>query len=382
MDNITIYSGMEALVRHCVSGSSAGRVLIIEPTLSHQECLPALIYYFNELGIGVDILLRTHARPERQILPTLINNPMTKDCDVNFFYSACESTMEVIASVLNKHPYDYIYFGTLYSYWIEDNFWQFMTMIKKVNKKCFVTVHDWEKMENCPISYDIVNNDCKFVLGKHVARAQNAPMVTSTIFFQNKSKACIEDKKCNLVVVGGFDIFRRDYGALLDAAIFIAEKNLNEKLRIHILGNSRPHALDFDHFKKNITRYGLDSIFKFTLRPSFTQIFSAMQESHYLPLLVNPRSIRSREYMKNKITGSINLAIGFGVVPIMDIRLAEAWGLCDYAATYDESAGLKGILAELIKAPERHTDLKKKLIEFDSENINKSLSDFKSRLRV
>lgn len=96
---------------HVKNDGCAGRVLIIEPTtFSHQEVIPSLVYFYNALGFGADVLLTMDQSKIRNITPVLLSS----SADINAFHSLTESNCRYLARLISRSTYSYIYTSTLF----------------------------------------------------------------------------------------------------------------------------------------------------------------------------------------------------------------------------------------------------------------------------
>jgi hypothetical protein len=180
-------------------------------------------------------------------------------------------------------------------------------------------------------------------LGRHVGSqtAQDLPAWVAPVFLgEVRAEPDSADTRTVLCVQGNVDYARRDYSALLDAVAGVAADRSDFVVRIV----GRSGGRDGRDLRAKVEDRALADRFTFNAgevshRTYLTQVGTA---DFILPL-VDDRSPGPARYLADKITSSMSMSVGLGVIPIADARLAALYGVED-AAVCHGPGGLPGAI--------------------------------------
>lgn len=352
------------------------RALVIEPTSSHQETIPSLVYYFNRLGFGVDVLLSPFQQDSRKIEPYLkgLDGP-----DVNFFYALDIAKYAYLAKVINA-AYEFVYFNTLYEVFSESaNHHVFAAAIR--SRKIMATVHNYSTYREKMHLFPEIQRSSLFVLNPYVAKETGLRSLSPSMFYSGQNACCRQRAMPEFLCVGEVNGARRDYDQLIDAGIVLGEKGMAGTYSVTVTCPASSLSY-YDQFLDNIRRYSLeDSIRVFENMP-FKALFSLASSTPYMLFLMNKRSQRNLCYLKEKITGGINIALGFGIVPVVEKVFAEEWGISSCSLTYEGVEGLVGVIADIVKDPELCRPHREMIFAKNEQLLAESLENLASVLNV
>jgi glycosyltransferase involved in cell wall biosynthesis len=375
---ITICRSLQEFVKIMSTTERGNRVVVLEPTLSHQETFHALIEYFNTIGFGVDFILRSETRDSRDTLETLAD---AVDIDAAFFYVLNPKTVGACISSLNSSNHHAIFFNTLFEYWLNDGLmdsphWERLDVPNR-----YAYVHHRTKFEQSTIQYPIIPDSNLFALSESISVKCGALLLSPSYFYDMPVTELEDDQLVRFVCVGGTGDRRRDYSQLLDACILLNENGYAEKYQVDIIGGD--YTTDGDWSRKygaNIRRYKLENNIRLHGEQSFKKLFSLVRRSDYLLFLINMCTPYSREYLRDKITGSMSLSLGFGVVPVLDEKLSDNWGLGQCAVNYKGYRGFLGAILDAVQRQIPQQDLQRTLKEKNAWLRAVSGDNLKTRL--
>ncbi|MBI9080475.1 MAG: glycosyltransferase [Pseudodesulfovibrio sp.] len=354
------------------------RVAIIEPTHSHQETFHSLVKQFGAVGLGVDFILRSELRDSRDILETLTD---VKGIDVAFFYVLNPETVGDCISALNKANHRAIFFNTLFEYWLDDGLmdsphWKNLTPTDR-----YAYVHHRSKFDCTTVNHPYIPRTNLFTLSEKASEIYDTPLLCPSFFYGASTGGNNDSDIIRFVSVGGVGDQRRDYNQIIDACILLNEAGLDAQYRVDIIGGDYTPSGDWrQKYETNIRRYGLESNIRLHGELPFKQLFSLVRKSDYLLFLINMNNTYSKEYLHDKITGSLNLSLGYNVVPILDNLLADNWGLQQCAVTYDGYHGFLQKIGDIVRGKTSKRKLLDALQAKNNRLMTKSINDLKKTL--
>lgn len=374
---IKVFFRKEEIIEYNLRKKNTKKVLIIEPTFSHQETIPSLIWYFNKLGVEVHILLRRGQKKSREIISYLTS---IEDLNCTFFISLTEREADIISMFIKKSNYNTIFFNTLYEYWLNDGFEKKLQTLTDTGTKLILSyVHHEEKTSNCKLNVPKIDIKHTFTLSKHLEEKYNRKTLAPIIFYNEQKNI---KHKTKLICVGGFDTTRRDYESLIDLCIDLNHNGFSKNYEIKILGTPYNGDSEFLKYKINISRFNLEKNIKLLGSVNFIRMFKELKESHYMLFLLNRNNEYANEYLSNKITGSLNLALGFNTIPIIDEKFANSWGIKNASVVYSNYEEFLFQLTKIIQKKQNYLllsnnfkKIKTKLITESVNNLTKTLNN-------
>lgn len=359
-------------VMSCTDRSN--RIAIIEPTLSHQETFHSLIEYCRIAGFGADFILRSEARNSRDIIVTLSD---ISGIDIAFFHILNPETVDECVTALNAANHHAVFFNTLFEYWLQDGlmdspYWAELEAVS------YAYVHHKTKFDRSTVRYPVICNDNLFALSENVSQECGAALLSPSFFYGTEYIEAEESRKMRFVCVGGTGDQRRDYSQLVDACLLLNEQGFSGDYQVDIIGGDyTPNGDWTQKFNTNLKRYGLKANIILNGEKSFKELFSLICKSDYLLFLINMANPYSREYLNDKITGSLNLSLGFGVVPILDRQLAENWNLDHCAVVHEGYQGFLKAIVDIMQQRVSRQDMQRALRAKNDRLTAASADNFK-----
>lgn len=372
---MTHEADIAGFVSYVKNDGCANRVLIIEPTCSHQEVILSLIYFFNRLGFGVDVLLTVEQIESRKIAPVFTNS----QADVRFFYSSTASNFKYLALLISKSKYQFIYFNTIFEPYVDQQRKNLCQLISKSGIKCFGTIHNLDNYLHTKHLFPEISKENIFALGKSVADNLNVAHIDTSFFMDGISDSFNLEDSLNFICIGEVSPRRRDYNKLIDVCIAIKDKDMRRKIKVYVACQSS--QLEYYHtFRENIIRYDLDEMITVLENLSFPDLFSLAGKMHFQLFLLNKNSSQNRDYLAGKITGGLNISLGFGLIPVVEEDFADAWEISDFSVKYVGTDGLIHAIEKIADAPTEFSRLKATLLAENSKRLEQSIAVLKSRL--
>ncbi|HEV8403680.1 MAG TPA: hypothetical protein VGQ31_11675 [Candidatus Limnocylindrales bacterium] len=150
--------------------------------------------------------------------------------------------------------------------------------------------------------------------------------------------------RITLCVQGNVEYVRRDYTSLLAAVETLAGERSD--FRVRIVGRS--HWRDGRDLRAQVEARGLADRFSFSARdiahPDYIRLVAT---SDLILPLVDPGVSRLAPYFTVKITSSMSMSIGLGVIPVTETSLARLYGVEEAAVTHGPGRLLDGLRAAL-----------------------------------
>ncbi len=168
-------------------------------------------------------------------------------------------------------------------------------------------------------------------------------------------------------VQGNLEYSRRNYQSLLQAVS--ALRHERRDFKVSVVGRS--DGLDGLAFKREVARADLGRFFSFTSGEiGYRDYFARVAAADFLLPLIDASSERYSPYFRCKLTSSMSLAIGLGVVPIAHTRLATLYRVAEGGLTYEDGGLADAMRQALADPPDVH------------EHRRHSVASVKSRLLV
>ncbi|SOB60086.1 protein of unknown function [Pseudodesulfovibrio profundus] len=362
------------------STDRANRVAIVEPTHSHQETFHSLIKQFSAVGLSVDFILRSEHRSSRDILETLAD---VEGVDVAFFHVLTPDSVGDCVSALNQSNHRALFFNTLFEYWLNDGLMDSPHWEELNASELYAYVHHRSKFDRSTVKQPSIPETNLFTLSERTNEIHGTPLLCPSFFYGSSAG---EENECEItrfVCVGGVGDQRRDYHQLIDACILLNAAGLGTRYRVDIIGGDYTPAGDWmKKYETNLRRYGLVDNIHLHGELAFKPLFSLVSQSDYLLFLMNMKNPYTKEYLHDKITGSLNLSLGYNVVPVLDNQLADNWGLQECSVAYDGYEGFLQAMKAIVQGSIPKGWLLDALQAKNDDLMTKSINDLKTTLNL
>ncbi len=269
---------------------STKRIALLELNRFHCECLYSIHSYLKSL--------------DKEI--TIFTTKENKKLGIFSDEKIITITPEII-KILDRFKYfndfDFIFVGSYFIDKSEKTAEQFFPNYLKTNKKFLVIDHAPGLLTSEKSNFANVK---KFVLAEFLSKKYNLPYIYTSIFPEFKK-------------------FNRDYKKFISIGVIGRQTKRDMDSYINVI---KKH--------KNIFSYLIASYIKKTYKPilnslpnieyhkkaSFQKMFELCQKSTFLPFLI---PINITDYFQRAISGSLNLSLGFQLIPIIDESTAKLY---------------------------------------------------------
>ena len=328
------------------------RGIVIEANPFHTECLYSVLSYLKaEKEI---IVFGDKEALSLGILDRCVDFPKPK----SFFITPVSLWMLDKLHFLNHCRF--VFANSYLIWWAQTSVESFLNNYLKTGKNLLVIDHAPGKWT--PVSSSRPNVH-QFVLADFLSKIYPHPPLYACVFPQEKQK----QKKFLFLSVGvACDPKRRDMDSFLvwlkehsDCQSCIITRDLSDK-RIH---------------EKIISLPNNTLLFS----PPFSVMFDYISQSVFMPFLIHGDNLG---YYQTSISGNMNLALGLGIIPIIDKRLARLYGFTEKEAIiYNGQSELFNALNQATLLSEQQIkQMRRALLVLRKKCIQKSFSNISSFL--
>ena len=202
------------------------------------------------------------------------------------------------------------------------------------------------------------------------------PMI-APVSFGLDMRPYVQNKIKRFVTVGRFEPLIRDC-AILER--FIRQVDPNEQFEIHVLG-STDEVVRERFMDKRIIFHGC---------VSFENMYTICSSCDFILPLLNDSIKEHKQYRCSTTTGSRQLMLAFGLIPVLQVPFAEAYHLSNKNALIYEGDDMKSEMMEAIKMSESRmlqmrceiANLKKKIVNASQKNLQQLLVELAKNARV
>ena len=328
---------------------------VIEANPFHTECLYSVLSYLKK---EKDIVVLGHKEA--------LSLGILDDCS-DYPKPPCFFITPVSLWLLDRfHFFDksrFIFANSYLVWWAQTSIENFLTTYLETGKYLFAIDHAPGKWTNTVSDRKNVH---QFVLADFLSSLYGHPALYTCIFPRQIKKK----KRFLFLSVGtACDPKRRD----MDSFISWMEDHH------HYQSCIITRDLSDCHMRDRIRQLPNNTLF---LSPSFTEMFNAISSSVFMPFLIHGDNLG---YYQTSISGNMNLVLGFGIIPIIDTRLACLYGFTDKEAIiYDgqTQVGVSNALARAALLSEQQIEkMRESLLALRDKYIQKSRLNFESFLK-
>lgn len=290
------------------------KVAIVELSNSHYECIYSQIQFLlSDEGYDVTLICN------ETINNKLIGNLKGVDVKLMEIRRGINLPFDIIRlrSYILKCKFDKVIFNTA-----TGNIVKLLMLLPFPNQIEFLgIVHNIGKLRGST-NQDIISRKVKkyFVLSEYLK--ENAPPNYNIEYFYPmffpKAEHIEIDKKEDeiwICIPGQIERKRRDYEGLFE---LLAKHKLNKNIKFILLGSG-----DSAFIKSNLEKLGLESQFVWWNSYVGTPIFeNYLNKCDYILPLIHPNH-KSFLLYKNQISGTFNLAYGYGKKMLMEVSFQE-----------------------------------------------------------
>jgi hypothetical protein len=326
---------------------------LVEYNYYHDSILPTLVYILNNLGIRVDVYAPGRVIRNNAFAHTTGLSYSLRDCDGLFF--------KLWSERLQFRRYDFLILNSLEPKRI-------LERVAGLEIPIIAVMHNGNLITTDPDYARFFGKSGRkpLVLAKHISEFLSDTIVARWVspVLLGQIRPAKPDKlgRVQLCVQGCLQFDRRNYESLLDAIELLMADGVGN-VKVMIIG--RNDTDDAPIFREQIRKRNLVSVFEFSEGElPYKTYYESIAKADFLLPLVDTTSSHYRPYFLDKVTTSLLVSIGIGIVPIIHKQLADLYGVKSESVTY-EDGGLPDAL--------------KRALCIDNETLKKLHSGFASK---
>ena len=315
------------------------KVAVIEFNQFHDELLPSTVSVLNRLGIEPDVYM-----PSKQ--PRM--DPFAVDTGLRYRRRRIggRSRSRRALTRLRGTPSRFTRYDALMMNSIEPV--ELLAAVTRIDLPTIATLHNANLLRDDEAyrRFFAAPGRLPLFLGRHIAAASGVDdpdlWMTPYVLGGPGRAEPPDDDVTTLCVAGNVQFGRRDYAGLMTAVEELARERSDFVVRVV----GRSDWRDGRELRKTVSDRGLGDRFTFTEgQVSHAEYQSLVASADFVLPLLDPTTPALALYYSVKMTSTMSMSIGLGVVPIAESRLATLYGVEDAAVTY-----LPGDLTGAIRA--------------------------------
>ena len=324
-------------------------VLIFEPEFFHHECTPGYTKYFLDLGYNVDIIIDNYGSNTFFLFKSLENIRLFT------FYKLSE---------LSAHSIEFQYIFKNYSYIViettnpDRNETYNELGFFKMNNTIFV-LHTIEHIYTTGISI-FYNQNRIWSLGNFKNTLYVNPHYYGDIKIRSKNN------RTKFFITSNEE---RNYQDLISAA----EKIKNENLDFEVIVIGRGKSFSKEDLSEN-----LKENFQFKFNVIFKDLYEAVYSSDYIIINLYPNYKNNDLFRRNRLTGSLQLSLGFFKLALIHKSFAEFYNLSsENSLLFDNSNYYEIMRKAILLLDQEYKEKQKNLIKLSKSLYKISLDNIK-----
>lgn len=337
------------------------RVLLFEGNPYHGETLCGYAKYFIELGFSIDIVANCIIQKENPFCRFHENT-----VGIHFMkMSGRALTIFFSNPILMRYKCVFVSSTMVY---INDGVYCIPNMLAHQRNKTFFVEHDLLNVDNkYPVA--LVQQGKVFTLANRVSENYCTRMVNPHYFGSTKLSPPPQDFT-NFLGIGVIHEGYKSHYTLINE-IEQCKKSAGDKFTVTLIGHGKADYLS-----------AIDRV-NFLGRVDFATMFHAVEQSNFLLFMLDPDNPAHERYIFNQATGSLQLAFGFGIVPVVCKKFAKAFGLTsEMAVIYDDSVKTSGLTEAVRLTANEYRCKQNALMEHAQKQRLLSLEHLKNALKL
>jgi hypothetical protein len=310
---------------------------LIEFNYYHDEVLPTQVYLLNRLGIRPDVYMVSRAVRKDAFVYT---------DGLDYCRKQIDGWWRIRGTPSRRGQYDVVVANS-----IEPP--RALSRFAAIGLPTVAVLHNAELIDKTKYSdYFRGRGRVPLVLAKHVASSLapgRALEWIAPVYLGEPPRPTRSDDRLRFCVSGNIEFARRNYPALLGAVAGLAV----ERSDFVVTCVGRP-APDGPAFRAQVADAGLERFFEFSNGEiSYARYLSDAAGADFMLPLLDTASDAFASYFRTTASSSISMAIGLGVVPIVNTALARLYGLGpDDAILYEDGQLLDVMRRTLDERPD------------------------------
>jgi hypothetical protein len=333
IDELNLSTELQKLT--CATPDNPKRVAVFEFNESHQELIPSVIYYFNQIGFHADVFLHIKTKTtEMRSFDTYLSL-YCEDLKYSIYrVLSPHSTDSRVWTHINKNRYHFHFFCTFFEDWLPKKRIESISNCLKQRKSLAIR-HSFSSpylihyKKNRAMYENIVEPESSFVIADYLRKSRSNKLMACSYF--GKTNTQNTKIKPVFLSVGSIDLKRREYGSLMRVCQRLQQDGLSDSFEINICGYINGRSKDVDKFVSFIQKAPNINLHQ---NISTNAMMALAKRSNFYLFLLNSEIPENRDYLNSKTTGGYGLALGVNLIPIIEKTYAEEWGFTDISITY------------------------------------------------
>jgi len=355
------------------------RIAVVELNPRHDELFPTWLRLAKISGYRIDFFISPlhESRDIFSVLESpgpkcfLTSSPELGDAMYQKILKRfCTIYLRARALLLLKTKYDLVIANSVER---ENNYWM---LFRYLNKPMLAVMHNSNLLVGNK-QFDHLAKERStsiVVLSKHIQSFLAQHEVSSYRIYPiaapgNASFSDSDKDEHTFCVQGNIDFHRRNYDSLLNAACQLKENGIRCNFRI-VGGLNRSAGI----LQEKIEQLGVSDYFTFKSdTESYRDYYKAIGGCRFMLILIDDSRMIYRPFFEDKCTSSLNVALGLDVIPVVNQRFAEVYGISGFSVLYESDdvySGIRSALSnerEQIRSLTNNLKLAKQQYEDDSE---------------
>ncbi len=344
---------------------------IVEYNRVHAEILPTVVYLLNTIGIEADVFVSSRIDQ---------NDPFVFTPDLRFRRGNSHAARFKFQTEASGFAgYDFVIFNSIEPKHVLKKAQRSKIPIIAIMHNAGLLLadpdyrHFFRSGQNVPLVLS------RFV-SEHLSPELAAPWI-APVFIANVPAADFpRDEPVCFCVQGNLAYDRRNYRSLIDAVDQVASVTARD-FSIFLIGRDRP---DGRAFRTEVTRRGLRKYFRYSTEGwtrwleyigrdlPYRRFYNLLQQAHFILPLVDSSSERYNDYYQTKITSSLSIAFGMGIIPVLEKSLACHYGTEQASISYETGDLAEAMNKALLLSPEEYAALQQRLVRMHDDLLRES----------
>lgn len=343
------------------------KAAIIELNHYHDEILPTLVYCLNRLGVAPDVYVPRRAAR---------NNAFAFTNELRYRLRLTDGLARLRGTPARFSRYDLLVMNSIEPASVLRSAVRFREpTLAIVHNAGLLEEDEYLRYFDAPVRRPLV-------LGRHIAANLAPDMVDSwvaPVFMGDVPRPRQSGTGAiRLCVQGNVEFKRRDYGSLIAALAEISAERAG--LQVRVVGRSG--YSDGEAVRKMVRDRGLADVFSFSDDElSHSAFRSLVADSDFILPLLDPETGTLVPYYKTKLTSSMSMAVGIGVIPVSEAHLAKLYQVDRAAVTYPAGGLASGIREAMSLSTSERADRERNLADIREDVLQASVRNFAAALQ-
>ena len=323
-------------------------IAVIEINDYHDEVLPSIVHYFTELDWNVDVFT-TKGNIRKNAFEYLPRNDSVR-------LHSFSMLSRLIFDTRFFDSYSLVYFNTVEGF-------DFAKLSKNIKSPLLITLHNGDTVVDSGRGGGETEGHLKYlVLALREAYLDEGIRCIDCLPVYFGSLPSVERYSHRFIVQGNFALNKKNYYGLIDALAMIDRGDIPPDFGIEFVGRSGNE--DSRRYESTIAEKGLTEYLSFRNRRAvtFARFYGELLKGTFILPLIDHSAPIYEEYYTTKLSSSMTLGLGMGLIPVVEESYARLYGVEDFSVTY-ETGHLSEAVLRALSLDRSDTDARRKEID-------------------